>query len=132
MRAPSPYRKNNSGKNKINHYWRGMIAEYIAMIYLMCKGYRIRAHRYKTSVGEIDIIATKKNILVAVEVKYRDNINDAFGAISPASQKRIINTMKWYMNKNPRHDYATIRMDMIAIDRRFSIKHLDNAWQDNP
>lgn len=125
MRAPSPSRK-----NKINHYWRGMIAEYIAMFYLMCKGYRIITHRYKTPVGEIDILVSKKKILIAVEVKFRDNINDAFGAISPASQKRIINAVKWYLSQHSRHHYDTIRMDMIAIDR-FSIKHLDNAWQDN-
>ncbi len=127
MRAPSPSRN-----NKINHYWRGMIAEYITIIFLICKGYRILAHRYKTPVGEIDIIATKENILVAVEVKYRDQMNDTFSAISSASQKRIINAVKWYLTHHQRHHYATIRMDMVAINRRFSIKHLDNAWQDNP
>ncbi len=39
---------------------RGSAAEYIAAIFLMLKGYRILAMRYKTKLGEIDIIARKE------------------------------------------------------------------------
>ena len=39
-----------------------MIAEYVAMFYLTCKGYRIIAHRYKTPVGEIDILITDSGV----------------------------------------------------------------------
>ena len=126
MRAPSP-----SLKNKRNHYWRGLLAEYVAALYLFFKGYRLRAHRYKTPVGEIDLIASRGKTLIIIEVKLRQNMDAALSAISPASQKRILNAAKWYMAQNKFHNYDTIQMDVIAIGR-FSIKHLDNAWQDNP
>lgn len=107
------------------------MAEYVAMIYLIFKGYHIIKHRYKTPVGEIDILARKRDTLIAVEVKYRHHIHDALASISPHAQKRIINAAKWYISKQTRQNFSTIRMDAIVIGR-FAIKHLDNAWQDHP
>ena len=47
-----------SRKRKIA-YRAGIRAELIAVLYLMIKGYRVLAYRYKTPVGEIgfDVIA---------------------------------------------------------------------------
>ena len=39
----------------------------------MLKGYRIRARRFRTPVGEIDIVAVRRGVLVFVEVKARDS-----------------------------------------------------------
>ena len=48
---------------------RGQVSEYLAALYLMLKGYRIVALRYRTK--EIDIIARKRNLAIFVEVKAR-------------------------------------------------------------
>lgn len=39
---------------------RGHAAEYWAALYLLLKGYRILAIRYRTRLGEIDLIARKR------------------------------------------------------------------------
>jgi putative endonuclease len=49
---------------------RGQVSEYLAALYRMLKGYRIVALRYRTKLGEIDIIA-KRNLAIFVEVKAR-------------------------------------------------------------
>jgi putative endonuclease len=114
---------------KTTNYKRGLMAEYIAALYLMLKGYRILKHRYKTPVGEIDLIAEKGKILIAVEVKLRPSLSSAQEAISRKAQTRIIKTIQWYMSQNSKKQYDTIRCDVIGI-ANFSIQHLDNAWQE--
>jgi len=49
---------------------RGHVSEYLAAAFLMLKGYRIVALRYRTRLGEIDIIARKGDLAVFVEVNF--------------------------------------------------------------
>jgi hypothetical protein len=46
--------------------------------------------RFKASVGEIDIVARRRGVLVFVEVKARENLDDAAEAIGKRQQSRII------------------------------------------
>lgn len=55
----------------------------------MIKGYRILAIRYKTRVGEIDIVAQKGDLVVCAEVKARDTDEAAIFAVSATAQARI-------------------------------------------
>ena len=50
-------------------YKTGQIAESITAWILRFKGYRIEKRRYRTPVGEIDILASKGGLLVVVESK---------------------------------------------------------------
>jgi putative endonuclease len=68
---------------------RSYVFEYIAALFLMLKGYRIVALRYRTKLGEIDIIARKGDLAVFVEVKARRNEIGAIDAVSYAAQSRI-------------------------------------------
>ncbi|MCH7772468.1 MAG: YraN family protein [Bacteroidetes bacterium] len=52
-----------------NSYRLGLRAESVAAWFLRLKGYRVLERRYRTSVGEIDIIVRRKNTIVFVEVK---------------------------------------------------------------
>ena len=47
----------------------GLSAENRAAAYLMAKGYRILAKRYRTPYGEIDLVARRRNLVVFIEVK---------------------------------------------------------------
>ena len=49
----------------------GVSAEGRAAAYLMVKGYRILARRFRTPYGEIDIVAKRRNLIAFVEVKAR-------------------------------------------------------------
>ena len=60
--------------SKINHNKFGLIAEIIAVIFLKFKFYKILQKNYRNKLGEIDIIAVKNGVLVAVEVKARRKI----------------------------------------------------------
>jgi len=63
----------------------GLSAEARAAAYLMAKGYRILAKRFRTPVGEIDLVARRRNVVVFVEVKARATLDDAAYAVTPRS-----------------------------------------------
>src|SRR5262249_34934197 len=68
----------------------GLSAESRAAAFLVAKGYRILARRFRTPLGEIDIVARRRGVLVFVEVKARDNFDEAAEAIGKRQQNRII------------------------------------------
>lgn len=112
-------------------YKSGIWAERIAAFYLMFKGYRILHMRYKTPVGEIDLLARKGRCLVAVEVKARRVMNDALESVRPKARRRIEKATLHFIALNEGYDDWGIRFDVIALCMRwpFAIKHLDNAWR---
>ena len=72
----------------------GISAESRAAAYLMAKGYRILAKRFRTPHGEIDIVARRRNLIAFVEVKARATLDDAAFAVTQRQQQRIIDAAR--------------------------------------
>src|SRR5207237_5791418 len=68
----------------------GLSAESRAAAFLMAKGYRILAKRFRTPYGEIDIVARRRSLIVFIEVKARASLDDAAYALTPRQRRRII------------------------------------------
>ena len=110
-------------------YQKGLWAEALAKIFLIVKGYRILKCRYKTPVGEIDILASKKNALIAVEVKARQSFEDAITAVQANTKNRIARALEYFITHNPKWADKDLRFDVITIKLPFFIRHIDNAWR---
>ena len=67
-------------ETRVKAYRRGLFAETVAALLLRLKGYAIVARRYKTPVGEIDLVALKGKRLAFIEVKRRKTKEDAAAA----------------------------------------------------
>ncbi len=106
---------------------RGMMAERISLVLLWFKGYKILAHRFRTPVGEIDIIALKKDTLIAIEVKSRSTQTAALESITNRQCQRIERTLEWFMVKNTKHAGHQLRFDIMLVSQ-WQIYHLKNAW----
>lgn len=65
----------------------GISAESRAAALLIAKGFRILARRWKCPVGEIDIVARRRSLLVFVEVKARENLDDAAWSVSDRARQ---------------------------------------------
>ncbi|MCB9978296.1 MAG: YraN family protein [Rhodospirillales bacterium] len=119
---------------RIRAWRRGHIGETAAAFLLFSKGYRILARRYKTPVGEIDLIARRGKWLVFVEVKVRRNIPEALEAISGNNKSRVMRAARWYLSRpwktGPGPD-PFLRFDAIVLAPPFSIRHIENAWGEN-
>lgn len=63
------------------------------------KGYRILEKNFRCRSGEIDIIASHKEYLVFVEVKYRRNAGKGFAgeAVNYRKMQSICRTADYYM-----------------------------------
>ena len=68
---------------------RGRLAEHIAALVLMARGYRILARRCQTSSGEIDLVAVRGQRLAFVEVKQRATWAQADIALSRRQTDRL-------------------------------------------
>jgi putative endonuclease len=114
---------------KIKAYKRGHMAEQLAALYLLLKGYRILKRRYKTPVGEIDLVAQKRNTLVLVEVKTRGHAAAALESITYKNQTRVTQAAQYFLSAHPGYCSMDVRFDAIVMGWPFYWRHLDNAWQ---
>jgi putative endonuclease len=106
----------------------GLSAETRAAAYLMAKGYRILAKRFRTPYGEIDIVARRRNLLAFIEVKARANLDDAAYALTPRQQQRIIDAAQAWLMAHPEHTDFELRFDAVLIAPRRMPRHLLAAF----
>jgi len=100
---------------------RGRQAETLVAMRLRLKGWRKLAARYRNSFGEIDLIMSKPQRLLFVEVKYTTSISDdALEAVlpSPRQQKRIINAAKGFLAEYPDHQNDEMQI-VVALVRPY-------------
>lgn len=108
----------------------GRLAEATAALWLMLKGYRILARRYRTPVGEIDLIVRRGCVTAYVEVKTRPTLAAALAAVPPQARARIARAAQWYGQRQAGGgpDRLTERFDLVAICPWRLPRHLANAW----
>src|SRR5712664_2722550 len=110
----------------------GLSAESRAAVYLMAKGYRILAKRFRTPHGEIDIVAKRRNLIAFVEVKARASLDEAAFAVTPRQQARIIDAAQAWLVAHPEHAEFELRFDAILIAPRSLPRHLLAAFDASP
>jgi putative endonuclease len=115
--------------SRLNAEKRGRKGETIAMLFLMLKGYRIIARRYKTKLGEVDIIARRKDIVAMVEVKARGTLLEAMDAVDFSSMHRIEAAGDIWLAKQRDFAHINIRYDLIAILPRKWPVHVESLFQ---
>ncbi len=107
--SPGP----NRGRMKAER--RGRVSEYVAALYLLMKGYRIVAMRYRSRGGEVDIIARKGVVIALVEVKARDSAQRAVDAVGFSSQQRIRSAGDHWLSRQRDATALSVRCDIVAI-----------------
>lgn len=107
---------------------RGRWAEWLAAVYLLCKGYRLLARRARTPFGEVDIAALKGGMLVIIEVKARRTRSAALEAVTQGQRQRLAHAgvrlaARWGLQGRP------MRFDIVLIMPRRWPEHLRDAWR---
>jgi putative endonuclease len=117
---------------RIAAFRTGISAESRAAAFLIAKGYRILAKRFRTPHGEIDLVAKRRNLVAFVEVKARASLDDAAFAVTPRQQGRIINAAQAWLMAHPEHAEFELRFDAILIAPRRLPRHLIAAFDASP
>jgi len=106
----------------------GLSAESRAAALLIAKGYRILARRFRTPLGEIDIVARRRGVLVFVEVKARDSFDTAAEAIGKRQQSRIIAAAQLWLAGHPEDAMRDMRFDVVLVVPGRVPRHLPAAF----
>jgi putative endonuclease len=113
---------------RTTNHRNGILAEYAALAYLTLKGYRLVAMRYKTKLGEIDLIMRRGRTLAFIEVKARPSHADAAHAIHAKNQSRVMQAAQMFRIQHPTyHDYE-VRFDALLIAWYKWPQHLVHAF----
>lgn len=119
-------------KKRKNSYLFGIFAEYIAIIFLILRGYKILKKRYKNYYGEIDLIALKRNLLIIIEVKARRNLqkdnHDIESLISNKQKNRIKKSSSFFISKNAKYKDLGVRFDLIIVEKFRLPFHIKDYW----
>jgi len=109
---------------------RGTRAESLCLWQLRLKGYRLLARRYRTPVGEVDLIVRRGGVIAAVEVKARGDVVVAGEAVSPNQRRRVARALTHFLAGRPDLARLACRFDvMLVAPRRWPV-HVVDAWQE--
>lgn len=102
---------------------KGKFGEELAVKHLEALGMVLLEKNFRFKTGEIDLIFRDKDTLVFVEVKLRQTsyFGGPFLAVDKKKQRKIINTVKYYIQKNHLKN-PFIRFDIACIEYK------DNSW----
>ena len=110
--------------------WRyGRLAEAAAAGWLRLKGYRVVARRFRTPLGEVDLVVRRGRTLAFVEVKARHEAAAALEAVTPRQRGRIGRAAQAFLVRRPDLADCDLRFDVVIVGRGRPPRHLADAWR---
>jgi putative endonuclease len=104
-----------------------------AEAYLRRQGFRILGRNVRSPLGELDLIAEDRGILVFVEVKRRRSgaYGGAIHAVDARKRAKLIQLASQYLAQHRLHDRAC-RFDVVLIQdeagTNTTVQHIANAF----
>ncbi len=121
--------KNEPSAERQAAFSRGISAESIAAAWLIGKGYRILARRFRCAAGEIDIVAGRRQTVIFVEVKSRASFDDAAESVTERQRARIATAAEIWLANNPKVTFQDLRFDAILIVPGKLPRHIPGAFE---
>jgi putative endonuclease len=115
-------------EKRVRAYRSGLVAETLAALMLRLKGYAIVAQRYKTPVGEIDLVALKGRRLAFVEVKRRKTAEDAAWTVPARQRRRIVRAAQYWLAGHSDLAGHDIAFDVVLTAPFAWPRHIANAF----
>jgi len=111
----------------------GHQGEELVLNKLLKDGFKLVTKNYRKRFGEIDLIVSKENLLVFVEVKLRrSNYFDLSEIVTLTKQKRVIKAAKDYISRNINFsENKILRFDVALVQKtinNFDIHYIPNAF----
>ncbi len=113
----------------VNKRTIGADKEQLAVEFLIDNGYKVLERNFRNRTGEIDIIASKDNYIVFIEVKYRSSnrYGSAIEAVNYKKQQTIRKVAGYYLTTRYKSCDIPCRFDVLGIDGG-TITHIKNAF----
>ena len=129
-RAPKPpaspaRQKLEARPEKIVAFGLGISAESRAAAWLIAHGYRILARRWKSPLGEIDIIAARRHTLI----KARATLDSAAESVTERQKHRIAAAAEAWLASYPQPTIRDMRFDAILVAPGRLPRHIPAAFE---
>ena len=113
-----------------DHNETGKQGETIAVEYLQGKGYSILEQNWHNHHQEIDVIATKGNEMVIVEVKCRKGtpLAEPYAAVNRNKQNLLIKAANAYIQLKNIDKETRFDIISITLGKETVIDHIENAF----
>jgi putative endonuclease len=123
--------RSDSGKKPPNTPARGREGEEKAVQTLEQAGMRIISRNFRSSYGEVDIIALDGDTVVFVEVKAWSayGIENLQYSVNARKQRRIIETAKYFLSINRKYNGKAVRFDVFFVGKE-AVTHLAGAFME--
>jgi putative endonuclease len=129
-RAPKPkVLKPSPSAERVAAFGLGISAESRAAAWLIAHGYRILARRWKSPLGEIDIIAARRYTLIFVEVKARATLDGAAESVTQRQKQRIAAAAEIWLAQNPMPAIRDMRFDCVLVAPGKLPRHIPGAFE---
>jgi putative endonuclease len=117
---------------RIKAFKLGVSAEARAALYLAAKGFRPLAKRWKSPVGELDLVVKRGGLIVFVEVKARPRLDQAAEAVLPRQRRRIVAAAEAWLAAHPEHAGYDMRFDAVLVAPGRLPQHIVSAFEVEP
>jgi putative endonuclease len=108
---------------------RGRTAEWLCLWHLRLRGWRIVARGWRCPSGEIDILARRRGVLAAIEVKSRREFDAAASALAPRQRRRITRAAEAFLLSRPDLAALDLRFDLMLVAPFRLPRHWPSAWR---
>ena len=111
----------------------GALGERIAERWLKSQGYTVIARRWRSGHRDIDLIASRDEVITFVEVKTRAALEfgDPVEAVHAQKRRSLCRSAREWLAKNDATSRATYRFDVIGVllqNRRAWVRHIEGAF----
>ncbi len=112
-----------NSKKSVGNYGEQLVANQLER-----EGYTIQARNYTKRYGEVDIIASKKDVIAFVEVKNRFNPLFDMTELIPRSKQRKLAAVAKAFLAHYHTTEVTCRFDVALVTRSQEISYIENAF----
>lgn len=100
----------------LQEYLSGISGENRAVKFLKKQGFEILDRNFHSKFGEIDIIASKNNILHFIEVKSTQNDYETAYRLTKSKFEKLIKTINFYLlHKGLNSDF---QLDLLCVEKK--------------
>jgi putative endonuclease len=103
--------------------------EWLAILWLSAKGYRLLARRFGGKGGEIDLVMKRGRTVAFVEVKARGRLDAALIAITPEKQRLIAARIRQWLARNAWAMDHDLRADAVFLAPWRRPRHVPAAFE---
>ena len=109
-------------------YHAGRVAEDQVAAQYQARGLTIAARRWRGSAGEIDLILRDGPVLIFVEVKKAETLEDAAWRLGPTQIGRICGAASEFVAGEPHGQDTEMRFDLARVAGQGALRIIENAF----